>query len=266
MTTRRSLLKAGMLAPAAALAEGRDLAAAPDPRTYMLVHGAWHGGWCWSRVADRLRAAGHRVYTPTQTGLGERRHLLHKDITLDVFVEDIVNVIEAEELDQVILVGHSFGGRSVAGVADRIPQTLRRLVFLDAGLPDSGKSVFDGFPPAIREARIKAAQEFSGGVSFPPPAPKEFGVIDPADAAWLARRMTPHPYGTYTTPMTLANPIANGVPCTYIRCVEPAYPVVNPSGAYAKSRADWQYLEIKSGHDAMVIAPAALAEMLMGLA
>ena len=262
--TRRTLLRAAALSTA--LAASPALAQPAVPRTYMLVHGAWHGGWCWAKVADRLRAAGHRVYTPTQTGLGERKHLLRADISLDVFITDLVNAIEAEELNDVILVGHSFGGRPIAGVADRAPQRLKRLVFLDAGLPDPGKSVFDGFPSSVRDARIKAAQDFRGGLSFPPPPAGSFGVTAPDDVAWLERRMTPHPYGTYVTPMTLDHPIGNGVPCTYIRCIEPAYAVVDPSGAYAKSRADWQYLEIKSGHDAMVIAPGPLSEMLLALA
>src|SRR5688572_27005781 len=131
-------------------------------RTYILVHGAFHGGWCWQRVARLLRAEGHVVHTPTQTGLGDRRHLLSGAITMDLFVEDITAVIEAEELQDVCLVGHSFGGGTVAGVADRMPERLRRLVFLDAGIPEPGKSAFDRIPPAVREARIRAAQESSG--------------------------------------------------------------------------------------------------------
>ena len=264
MTLRRTMLKAAALS--SVLAATRAVAQPARRRTYMLVHGAWHGGWCWARVAERLTAAGHRVYTPTQSGLGERRHLLRADITLDLFITDLVNVIEAEELSDIYLVGHSFGGRPIAGVADRMPQRLKRLVFLDAGLPDPGKSVFDGFPPAVRDARIKSAQESSGGLSFPPPPALSFGVTVPEDAAWLERRMTPHPFGTYVTPMTLEHPIGNGLPCTYIRCIEPAYSVIDPSGAYAKSRSDWQYLELKSGHDAMVIAPGPLTEILLALA
>ncbi|MPZ56102.1 MAG: alpha/beta fold hydrolase [Rhizobiales bacterium] len=236
-----------------------------DKRTYVLVHGAWHGGWCWNRVADRLAAAGHRVFTPTQTGLGERKHLLSAAITPDTFIDDIVNVIDAEELDGVILVGHSFGGRSIAGVADRMPERLRRLVFLDAGLPESGKSNFEQLAPEVRDARIKAAQDFSGGLSMPPPKAAAFGVTDPADAAWLERRLTPHPFATYSLPLVLKNPIANGVPATYIRCVAPAYPNTAKSAEYAHSRADWQYLEIRTGHDAMVTAPAGLAEMLLAV-
>jgi pimeloyl-ACP methyl ester carboxylesterase len=234
-------------------------------RTFVLVHGAWHGGWCWIRVAERLMTADHRVFTPTQTGLGERRHLLSPAITPETFIDDIANVIDAEELEDVILVGHSFGGRSIAGVADRMPNRLRRLVFLDASLPENGKSAFEQTPPDVREARIKAAQQFSGGMSMPPPKAEAFGVADPDDAAWVERRLTPHPFATYSLPLVLKHPVGNGVPTTYIRCVEPAYPVLHESAAYAQSRSDWQYLELRSGHDAMVTAPAELTEMLLAL-
>ena len=234
-------------------------------RTYVLVHGAWHGGWCWVRVADRLIAAGHRVFTPTQTGLGERKHLMSAAITPDTFTDDIANLIEAEELGGVILVGHSFGGRSICGVADRMPERLRRLVFLDASLPQSGKSAFEQTPPELRDARIKAAQDFSGGLSMPPPKAAVFGVFDPADAAWVERRMTPHPFATYSLPLVLKHPLGNGVPASYIRCIAPAYSNTEESADYARSRADWQYLDIATGHDAMVTAPAELAEMLLAV-
>jgi pimeloyl-ACP methyl ester carboxylesterase len=236
---------------------------APAPRTYVLVHGAWHGGWCWVRVADRLRAAGHRVLTPTQTGLGERAHLMSPAITPDTFIDDIASVIETEELADVILVGHSFGGRSVAGVADRMPQRLRHLVFLDASLPESGRSAFDQTLPDLREARIRAAQESSGGLSIPPPGAAAFGVTDPSDVAWVERRLTPHPFGTYSLPLLLKNPIGNGVPATYIRCVDPAFANAASSADYARSRSGWQYREIATGHDAMVTAPAELTQMLL---
>ena len=235
-------------------------------RTYVLVHGAWHGGWCWVRVADRLRAAGHRVYTPTQTGLGERKHLLSAAITPETFILDIANVVEAEELSDVILVGHSFGGLAISGVADRMPDRLRHLVFLDAGLPESGKSYFDLVPSEVREARIKAAQAFSGGLSMPPPRAEAFGVTDPEEAAWVERRLTPHPTATYSLPVVLRHPLGNGVPATYIRCTNPDYSNTATAADYARCRSDWQYLEIHTGHDAMVTAPAELAEMLLALA
>jgi pimeloyl-ACP methyl ester carboxylesterase len=234
-------------------------------RTYVLVHGAWHGGWCWTRVAERLAAAGHRVYTPTQSGLGERRHLLSAAVTPDTFIDDIANVIEAEELCDVILVGHSFGGLAISGVADRMPERLRRLVFLDAGLPESGKSSFDNMASEVREARIKAAQAFSGGLSMPPPPAAAFGVTDPEDAAWVERRLTPHPIATYSLPLVLKHPLGNGVPATYIRCTDPGYSNTAKAADYARSHSDWQYLEIHTGHDAMVTAPAELAEMLLAV-
>jgi pimeloyl-ACP methyl ester carboxylesterase len=234
-------------------------------RTYVLVHGAWHGGWCWARVAERLTAAGHRVLTPTQTGLGERAHLLTAAITPETFVDDIANMIVAEELDEVFLVGHSFGGRSVCGVADRMPERLRRLVFLDAALPESGKSAFDHTLPELRAERIRRAQESSAGLSIPPPNAAAFGITDPADAAWVERRLTPHPLATYSLPLTLRHPLGGGVPVTYIRCVAPAYANTASSAALAQAQSGWQYLEIATGHDAMITAPAELTQMLLNL-
>jgi pimeloyl-ACP methyl ester carboxylesterase len=234
-----------------------------DARTYVLVHGAWHGGWCWSRVAPRLAAAGHRVFTPTQTGLGERAHLLSAAITPDTFIDDIARMIMAEELEDVVLVGHSFGGRSICGVADRMPERLRRLIFLDAALPQSGKSAMDLTLPEIRAERLRLAQETSGGLSIPPPRAADFGITDAADAAWVERRLTPHPLATYTLPLVLRHPLGNGVPATYLRCVDPAFANTASSAMLAKARADWQYLEIAAGHDAMITAPGELTRMLL---
>lgn len=263
---RRRLAKVPTAKPIAAAASDSIAQAAESMRIYVLVHGAFHGGWCWKRVAERLRARGHAVYTPTQTGLGERRHLLSRDISMDVFVNDIVNVLEAEELRNVYLVGHSFGGGTVAGVADRVPDRLKRLVFLDAGIPQGGKSSFDRLPPEVRDARIKAADETSGGLSIPVPPVSTFGLKTEEDQRWVERRMTPHPLNTYMTAPTIEHPIGNGVATTYIRCTDPFYSNVAPSAEFAKAQGGWQYLEIQTGHDAMVSAPAELCELLCGLA
>src|SRR5258705_1716413 len=118
--------------------------------TYVLVHGAWHGGWCWKRVAPALRAAGHEVYTPTLTGLGERAHLANPAIDLATHISDVVNLLEAEELNEVVLLGHSYGGMVVTGVADRAPARLRRVIYLDAFLPEDGKSLLDYLHPDRR--------------------------------------------------------------------------------------------------------------------
>src|ERR1700712_5022755 len=171
---RRDVLKTMAVAGLAVGAAGNAARAQNAARTFVLVHGAWHGGWCWSRVADRLRGAGHRVFTPTQTGLGERKHLLSKDITLDIFTSDIVNLIEAEELSDIILVGHSFGGNAISGTADAIPGKIRHLVYLDSLMVDAGKAPFDNLPPDVVAARRKAADETSGGLSLPTPPSSAF--------------------------------------------------------------------------------------------
>src|SRR6516225_6895333 len=123
---------------------------------FVLVHGAWHGGWCWRRVADRLRASGHLVFTPTLTGLGERSHLLRPDLDLDVHIADVINVIKWERLSDVVLCGHSYGGFVISGVAERAADLIRSIVFLDAFLPNSGDAIEDITGPAVKDA-IRAA-------------------------------------------------------------------------------------------------------------
>ncbi len=234
-------------------------------RTFVLVHGAWHGGWCWRDVADRLRAAGHRVWTPTQTGLGERAHLLSKAVTIDTFVDDIANVLRFERLEDVVLVGHSFGGLAVSGVADRHPQLLRHLVYLDALMVPGGQSAFQQLPGDVVGARLKAAEESSGGVSLPAPPASAFGLTKEEDQRQIADRLTPHPLNTYTSDLKLRHPVGNGVARTYIVCTSPMYPALAKSRAWVKEQG-WPVLELATGHDAMVSAPAELAAMLAKLA
>ena len=233
-------------------------------RTYVLVHGGFHGGWCWRRVADRLGGTGHRVFTPTQTGLGERRHLMSANITLDVFVEDVTKLLEAEELSDVILVGHSFGGRTVAGVADLMPERIARLVLLDTGLFVSGQSALDAMPAVEREERYRLARE-GDGLGMAVPHARRFGLTDSEDLAWVTRRLTPQPFSTYTSALTLRHPLGNGCPVTYIRCTAPRYPTIDAGEAFARAQPDWQVLELDTGHDAMISAPGPLSEMLSGL-
>jgi pimeloyl-ACP methyl ester carboxylesterase len=261
---RRDVLKTIAIAGLAAGAGGMA-AAQTAARTFVLVHGAWHGGWCWSRVADRLRAAGNRVFTPTQTGLGERKHLLSKDITLDTFTTDIANLIEAEELTNIILVGHSFGGLAISGVADAMPERIGHLVYLDSLVVEGGKSPFDSLPPEIAAARKKAAEESSGGLSLPTPPPSAFAVSDAKDAEWLKRRLTPHPLGTYTSKQNIKGPVGNNLPRTYIHCTNPSYAATQASRDFVKTQQGWRWAEIATGHDAMVSAPDELSRMLIGL-
>jgi pimeloyl-ACP methyl ester carboxylesterase len=150
------------------------------------------GGWFWAPVAEQLRSQGHRVFTPTQTGLGERKHLLSRDVTLDTFVVDLMNVIEAEELRDVILVGHSSAGAPITGVADRMPERIRHLVYLDAFVLQNGQSSYSTMSPEVREARRKATQEINDVSVLPPPlgALGSLGVSEGTVADWLRRRMT----------------------------------------------------------------------------
>ena len=240
------------------------MAKKPPPRTFVLVHGIWHGGWCWNRVAEALRANGHTVTTPTHTGLGERSHLLSSSITLDTFVEDVVNHLKWEDLQEVVLVGHSFGGGPISGAADREPSRIAKLIYLDAVIMENGESWFGLLPPDIVADRKKVAQDFSGGVSLPPAPPESFGVTDPDDAAWLSARLTPHPFATLTTPLNLDNPCGNGLPAHYVTCTSPAY---RPA-AICRDRVEergWPISPLASGHDAMVSHPQETAALLESL-
>ena len=236
-----------------------------SPRTFVLVHGIWHGGWCWSRIAEVLRARGHTVTTPTHTGLGERMHLMSAAITLDTFVTDIVNHLRWEDLSAVVLVGHSFGGAPISGAADRVRERIAKLIYLDAAIMENGESWFGLLAADIVADRRQHAQEFSGGVSLPPAAPESFGVTDPDDAAWLAPRLTPHPFATLVTPLTLAHRSGNGLPAHYVTCTQPAYRPAVLMRERAEERG-WPVSPLASGHDAMVSEPQLTADLLERLA
>jgi pimeloyl-ACP methyl ester carboxylesterase len=230
-----------------------------DP--FVLVHGAWHGGWCWRRVARVLRDAGHEVFTPTLTGFGERAHLLGADIGPDTLVQDVVAVLDNEELTDVVLVGHSFGALVALAVAERVPDRLRRVVLLDGLVVEAGEPAFAGLPPGSAAARTDAAAA-SGGVAFPPPGGAAFGLTRPEDIAWVDRRLTPHPLRTYAEPFPLRAPLGAGRPVTYVVCTDPAYPAIHSAHAIAR-REGWELRELAAGHDAMISAPEETAALLM---
>uniref|UniRef100_UPI003340E63E alpha/beta fold hydrolase n=1 Tax=Castellaniella defragrans TaxID=75697 RepID=UPI003340E63E len=232
--------------------------------TFVLVHGAWHGGWCWSRVSGPLRGQGHRVITPTLTGLGERSHLLSPRITLDTFIQDIANVLVWEDLNDVVLVGHSFAGLVISGVADRMPQRIRHLVYLDAFVMDPGQSVFDTLPPSLVE-RLREHAQPAGALAVP--RPESFGLDQPQDIAFIEQRLTPHPLGTYETPFNLKHPLGNGLPATYLSCIRPPFAAVDSSHQWVRQNAPhWTWQDLDTGHAAMVSAPALVLRALEGLA
>jgi pimeloyl-ACP methyl ester carboxylesterase len=240
---------------------------AQESEPYVLVHGAWHGGWCWARVAERLRAAGRRVFTPTLTGLGDRAHLIAPNVGLATFVEDVVSTLEMEDLSDVVLVGHSFGSAVIGGVADASPDRIRRLVFLDSFLVESGQSPFDQLPSEMVEARrasaIKTPSLFGETLAMPAPPPSVFGVTDATDAAWVASRLKPHPIKSYEDRLELKRPLGAGRPKAYIACTNPNYRPIAAVRQWVQAQPDWAYSELATGHDAMILAPEALTEMLM---
>jgi pimeloyl-ACP methyl ester carboxylesterase len=230
-----------------------------------LVHGTWHGGWCWSKTADRLRKLGHAVHTPTLTGVGERRHLLSPDITLQTFVQDIANVLIWENLHDVILVGHSFGGVVISGVADLMPERLSQLIYLDAFILESGVSTFDTLPEET-VAKLRAAARALPIPAVPAPKPSNLGLQEPGDIAFVQERLTPQPLGTYESALRLNHPMGNGLPCTYLHCTAPSFPVVEGARQWVKKNTDWAWAELSAGHDAMVSAPDLVAARLDALA
>jgi pimeloyl-ACP methyl ester carboxylesterase len=234
---------------------------------YVLVHGAWHGGWCWGKVAELLRAAGHRVFTPTLTGLGDRAHLIAPNVGLATHVEDVVALLDMEDLSDVVLIGHSFGGAVIGGVVDARADRIRHLVFLDALLMQSGQSPFSQLPREMVEARkagaIRTSSLFGETLAMPPPPPSAFGIFDAQDAAFVASRLRPHPIKTYEDSLALKRPLGAGRPTTYIACTNPFYQAMAPERQWVKAQPDWVYRELATGHDAMILVPDALAEMLL---
>lgn len=238
------------------------------PRTFVLVHGAWHGGWCWRRVADLLMARGNRVFTPTLTGVGDRAHLFSKDISLQTHVEDILAVVETEELSDFVLVGHSYGGFVISGVADALRERVSHYVYLDASVPPdmspgASFSWADFNPPEAREARLKLVREQGNGVALPAPPPSAFAVTKASDVAWLQRRLRPMPVGTYIGTFTFASSGSNGLKRTYIASSKPPYALLVSTRDRIRDDNTWSFTTIEAGHDSMVTAPDELASLLM---
>jgi len=233
-------------------------------KTFVLVHGAYHGAWCWKPVARRLRALGHEVYTPTLTGLGERSHLIGMRPTLETFIEDVAQVLRYEDLSDVVLVGHSFAGAVISALADRMPEKLSQLVYLDAQVLLSGQSAADNAPPDVIETYKRRALA-SGNLSIPCPAVENYGIVEPEMAKGVRSRVTPHPCQTYFDRLELKHPLGNGLPATYI-AVTPLFRNTERSRDVARAQPGWNYLEMASGHDAMLLAPDAVTSLLDELA
>jgi len=231
--------------------------------TFVLVHGAWHGAWKWRFVAPILRRAGHEVHTPTLSGLGERAHLARPGIDLDLHIQDVVAVLEMEDLREVVLLGHSYGGMVVTGAAERAHARIRRLVYLDAFVPENGKCLLDYVERAVpeRAARFREEGEREGSVTPPPVA--TWGLAKPEHVAFARQRENRHPFGCFTQRIRLVNSSAAALPKTFIYCSSPATGSFDQFAEKYRRDPAWRFHELKTGHDAMILVPEELAGILL---
>ena len=230
---------------------------------FVLVHGAWLGGWCWQRVADRLRAQGHRVFTPSLTGLGDRAHLLSDAIDLDTQIDDIKGIISSFDLDEVVLCGHSYGGFVITGVADALPDNVRSLVYLDALVPRDKQSMFDTIPDMLAQ-RFEDETTNNGGIAAPPMTAAEFGTHE-KDQAWVDEKSCGHPIKCFRQPIKLSGAFEAVTNLHYI--LAPAFEHPSTHGHYGQFKDDpkWQTHTLEGGHHLMVDNPEGLVEILLGV-
>jgi pimeloyl-ACP methyl ester carboxylesterase len=244
--------------------------------TYVLVGGGWLGGWCWQRVARRLREEGHDVYPVTLTGLGERVHLASPQVDLETHITDVVNLIEFEDLHDVVLLGHSYAGLVVTGAADRIPERISQLVYLDTGPIPNGTALIETFPTEVRSHIERRVDELGGGWRFPVPPREElatFGNLEGLDDArleLLRSRAVDQPFGTFTQPLRLENPAREALPKVGILCsfsLEEVRAIIDSGNPVFRELASptWRFVELPTGHYPMFSRPEDLASELLDL-
>ena len=246
--------------------------------TFVLVHGGWHGGWCWQKVIPFLEEASHEVYAPTLTGLAERASELSPDVGLDTHIQDIVGLLEEKNLHGVILVGHSYGGMVITGVVDQVPERIAHLVYLDTFVPRDGESMADISPMVLRLLR-KQAQAHGDGWRVDPQKEMPFGVkgiygvTTEPDLSWVRSKVTPQPLKTFEQPLHLKNPaIVSAKPRTHIDCtgggfffslMRPLMRHLVARRALPPTEAGWRLRQLPTGHDAMITMPRELADLLL---
>ena len=234
----------------------------------VLVHGAWGGAWIWRRVLAPLRAAGHEVHAVTLTGDGDRAHLRRRDITLQTHVQDVVALVQAEELTNVVLVGHSYGGQVVTGAADQLlaarPGAVGRLIYVDAMVPVPGEGWGETHSAEVVASRtaLATAHDFA----LPPPAAGNGFGLSAEDAAWLDRRHVPHPFGPYREPLPFDGARWAQLPRAFIDCKQPAYPTIAAMRERVRRMPGFEVFEMATGHFPMVSQPQQLTALLLRLA
>ena len=232
--------------------------------TFVLIHGAWHGSWCWKRVRKALQDQGHQVFTPTLTGLADRSHLLSPAVNLDTHIDDVVNLIRWEELSDVVLCGHSYAGAVISGVADRIPDRIRALVYLDAFLPEDGQSLLDLLPEGQRQQQLDGVKAAGEGWKLPP-IPGEFFHVNAQDLAWMNAQCTWQPLATFQQKLCLTGAGRSVRNMTYVLATGYDHSPFPPFFEKAKA-SGWKTLSVPCGHDVMLDMPAELTQILIDAA
>ena len=228
---------------------------------YVLVHGSWLGGWCWQRVTPLLTAAGHNVLAPSLTGLGDRTHVGHGVIDLDLHIKDISALLEWEDLTEVILVGHSYAGMVITAVGDRMPERVAHLFYVDAVVPEDSKAIVDLIPPEMAESIRAAAAANDDPTRMPPAPPEALGITDPGDVAWVMAKSVGMPIETHEQPIQLTGTYKNVAKRTYVACTDPVLGGLEATAAAARDDPDCNYFEIATGHDPMITKPSELADI-----
>lgn len=271
--TRRGAAAAVFGAAAAGLAAAPAYSKSNQRKTFVLVHGTWHGGWCWVRVAERLRSQGHRVYTPTATGCGDRKHLIQPETGLETHIQDFVNVIEYEELEDVILIGHSFSGVTITGVADRVPDRIRHIAFFDALIPTQARPAAimpDPETDAYPQWWLDRVASFEDGykMSFWDHYPVKMLVPedDAENIAWLHRRLTWHPVRQWTEPLDLKNGGWAAHERTCIHCVGQIYSPSSERMVGPAREPGWNFVELDVARNGFMTHPDAVTECFLSLA
>ena len=231
---------------------------------YVLVHGAWSGSWCWKGIRRALQSHGHEVFTPSLSGVADRSHLLARDVDLNTHIADVVNLIRWEELSDVVLCGHSYGGCVVSGAADRVADRIGALDYIDAFVPDSGQCLHDTLPAEQRDAQVQGALETGDGWKVPP-IPADVFNTNSRDRVWVERQRTPQSLATFQQPLQLTGAIDRIEDVTYILATDWG-PSPFPQ-FYEKAKAKgWKTLTMACGHDVMLDKPGELSDVLLAAA
>lgn len=268
---RRRLLQMSAATPALLLAGANGKTPSTKPKTFVLAHGTWHGGWAWRDVRNQLEDLGHRVFTPTLTGCGERAHLSSPEVGLDTHIEDLAQVIRFEELDDVILVGHSFTGIAITGVVDRMKDRIAHVVYFDAIVPSDTRRAGvprdeDGNLPSWFVERQK---KFIDGYKMVLWEDYPIDMLLPPDsphADRVRRLITTHPMRTWTDELVVENGGWQDMPRSFIHCVGQAYKMSSEKMVGPAREPGWNFVELDVPRDGMITHPTLVTETLLEIA